>query len=267
MEKALTKEGVADTSHAHIFYKISGHGIPLLMLHGNSETHHVFAYYEKRLSEKYQTILMDSRAHGRSHLKPAYTKKDFSTADMAGDVAALLDNLHINACILFGFSDGANIALEFASLFPSRTIAVIAVSGNISPDGLILPVRLFSIGQYYFLKAATLPLEHLYLKNISLKNARVFLPHHRVHHLFRHRQLASLLCNSPMITKRQLQSITAPVLLIAGTRDVIKVSHSRQMAECIPDAKLILVKGATHTAIFHHEKFYLKMICEFLDTL
>lgn len=267
MEKTRIKEGVADTPHAHIFYKISGHGTPLLMLHGNSETHRVFTYYEKRLSEKYQTILMDSRAHGRSHLKPAYTKEEFSTADMARDVAALLNTLQIDACILFGFSDGANIALEFASLFPSRTLAVIAVSGNISPDGLILPVRLFSTGKYYFLKAATLPLEHFSLKSISLKNARALLSRHPIHHLFRHRQLASLLCNSPMMTKRQLQSITAPVLLIAGTRDVIKVSHSRQMADLIPHARLILVNGATHTALFHHEKFYLKIIQEFLDTL
>ena len=49
-----------------------------------------------------------------------------------------------------------------------------------------------------------------------------------------------------------------------GTRDVIKVSHSRQMAECIPDARLILIKGATHTTIWHHQEFYLYMMIEFL---
>ena len=49
-----------------------------------------------------------------------------------------------------------------------------------------------------------------------------------------------------------------------GTRDVIKVSHSRQMAECIPDARLILIKGATHRAIWHRQEFYLYMMIEFL---
>ena len=83
------------------------------MLHGNAETHLIFDYYEKKLSMKYRVILMDSRAHGRSRIKPEYAGSEFTTADMAKDAAALLDVLHIPSCILFGFSDGANIALEY----------------------------------------------------------------------------------------------------------------------------------------------------------
>lgn len=256
MEKIIPQQGVADTPHAKIYYQISGHGTPLLMLHGNSETHHVFSYYEKRLSTEYQTILMDNRAHGRSYLKPIASRKEFTTSDMAQDVAALLDALHIYACILFGFSDGANIALEFASRYPTRSIALIAVSGNMSPDGLILPVRLFCSGKYLLLKTVNHLHDRLFGKASALK-----LPNYP---LFRHQQLAHLLCNSPMLTKEQLHAITAPVLLLAGTRDVIKVSHSRQMAECIPDARLILIKGATHTAIWHRQEFYLYMMIEFL---
>ena len=262
MEKINLKHGVADTPHAHLFYQITGHGTPLLMLHGNSQTHTIFDIYEKRLSCQYQTILMDSRAHGHSKLKKAYIRDEFTTKDMANDVAALLDFLHIDACILFGFSDGANIALEFASLYPSRALAVIAVSGNLSPDGLIAPVRLFSAGKYYGLKVlnALYAVAHNYLHIPHLSS------HQHMHHLLRHQQLASLLCHSPMLTKEQLQSITAPVLLIAGTRDVIKISHSKQMATLIPDARLVLVHGATHSALFHHEAFYLKIIQDFLST-
>ena len=36
------------------------------------------------------------------------------------------------------------------------------------------------------------------------------------------------------------------------------------MAECIPNARLILIKVATHTAIWHHQEFYLYMMIEFL---
>ena len=135
MEKMSYRQGVADTPHAWIYYKDSGgEKTPLLMLHGNAETHLVFEYYEKMLSAKYRTILMDSRAHGRSKIKPEYAKTEFTITDMAGDVVALLDALHIEACHLLGFSDGANIALEFASLFPDRVISVIAVSGNIRSE-------------------------------------------------------------------------------------------------------------------------------------
>ena len=70
MEKMICRQGMADTSQAWIYYKESGRGTPILMLHGNAETHLIFDYYEKKLSMKYRVILMDSRAHGRSRIKP-----------------------------------------------------------------------------------------------------------------------------------------------------------------------------------------------------
>ncbi len=108
---------------------------------------------------------MDSRGHGRSRalphaqafLRPGFRQRSnglccfrprpdeqpyFTIHDMACDAAALLDHLGIEKAILFGFSDGANIALEFACCFPERTLAVISASGNALPHGLRLPVRL-----------------------------------------------------------------------------------------------------------------------------
>lgn len=257
MEKMICRQGMADTSQAWIYYKESGRGTPILMLHGNAETHLIFDYYEEKLSMKYRVILMDSRAHGRSRIKPEYAESEFTTTDMARDAAALLDVLHIRSCILFGFSDGANIALEFASLFPERTQAVIAISGNVSPDGLIFPVRAFCVGKYYCLRAAAEFFKH--------RNGNDFVRKHIFPPLFHHQQLTSLLCNSPMISHKQLEKIQAPVLLIAGTRDLVKVSHSRLMARLIPHAQLVLVKGATHTAMFGRKAFYLKIISDFLN--
>lgn len=261
MEKMICRQGMADTPQAWIYYKETGSGTPLLMLHGNAETHLIFDYYEKKLSMKYRVILMDSRAHGQSKSKPAAAGREFTTADMAKDAAALLDVLHIRSCILFGFSDGANIALEFASLFPERTRSVIAVSGNIFPDGLILPVRLFCICKYYFFKAVSAIWKRLFLsQGHKTFTKTTYLC------LFRHLQFASLLCNSPLMTKEQLAQITSPVLLIAGTRDLVKVSHSRLMAHMIPNARLILVKGGTHSSLFVKKQFYLKVIQDFLKT-
>ena len=257
MEKMICRQGMADTSQAWIYYKESGRGTPILMLHGNAETHLIFDYYEEKLSMKYCVILMDSRAHGRSRIKPEYAESEFTTADMAKDAAALLDVLHIPSCILFGFSDGANIALEYTSLFPDRTRAVIAISGNVSPDGLILPVRAFCVGKYFCLKAATSLFRGICKKNPA---ASCILSC-----LFRHQQLAFLLCNSPMMSREQLENVQAPVLLIAGTRDLVKVSHSRLMARLIPRAQLVLIKGATHTSMFGRKAFYLKIIHDFLD--
>ena len=93
MGKMTCRQGMADTPQVWIYYKESGRGTPILMLHGNAETHLIFDYYEKKLSMKYCVILMDSRAHGRSRIKPEYAESEFTTTDMARDAAALLDIL------------------------------------------------------------------------------------------------------------------------------------------------------------------------------
>ena len=134
---------------------------------------------------------------------------------------------------------------------------MIAISGNVSPDGLILPVQAFCVGKYFCLKAATSLFRGICKKNPA---ASCILSC-----LFRHQQLASLLCNSPMMSREQLENVQAPVLLIAGTRDLVKVSHSRLMARLIPRAQLVLIKGATHTSMFGRKAFYLKIIHDFLD--
>ena len=95
MEKMTCRQGMADTPQVWIYYKESGRGTPILMLHGNAETHLIFDYYEKKLSMKYRVILMDSRAHGRSRIKPEYAESEFTTTDMARDAAALLDLLEL----------------------------------------------------------------------------------------------------------------------------------------------------------------------------
>ena len=85
MEKMTCRQGMADTPQVWIYYKESGRGTPILMLHGNAETHLIFDYYEKKLSMKYRVILMDSRAHGCSRIKPEYAESEFTTTDMATD--------------------------------------------------------------------------------------------------------------------------------------------------------------------------------------
>ena len=136
--------GYVETRGARLYYQDWGAGEPVLLLHGNAQSHRVFRWYLRQLSPLYRVLLMDSRGHGLSRHREG--RREFSTADMAGDVAALLDSLQISRCAIIGFSDGANVALEFAARFPGRVRAVVSVSGNARPEGLIWPLRLFARG-------------------------------------------------------------------------------------------------------------------------
>ena len=253
--KVRSDRGYFETNGARLYYEISGAGLPILLLHGNQQSHHVFHSYASKLQKSYQVILMDSRGHGHSQLlcskagHSAVRKKEFFTIqDMARDAASLLDHLGISKVILFGYSDGANIALEFASLYPERTLAVISASGNALPHGLIFPVRLGTL-----------------MLGSVLTLAQRVLPSGKLHQqLGSQLQMNTLLTDSPKLSPGRLQKIQAPVLLLAGTHDLIKTSHTQWMAEQIPHSQLCLLTGGTHNVLFSQEQTCLGKILYFL---
>lgn len=49
--------------------------------------------------------------------------------------------------------------------------------------------------------------------------------------------------NEPNIDPESLKSITVPTLVIAGTNDIIKEKHTREIAENIPNSGLRFLNG------------------------
>ena len=49
--------------------------------------------------------------------------------------------------------------------------------------------------------------------------------------------------NEPNIEYNELSKIIAPTLVICGSHDMIKESHTKKIAENIPGAKLSIIKG------------------------
>ncbi len=109
-----------------LFYRDSGNGEPLLLLHGftgsGDDWQHVFA----QPIDGFRVIAPDLRGHGRS-TNPGDT---FTFADVARDVFALLDTLGIDRVKAIGMSGGANTLLHMATQQPSRVQAMVHVSGT-----------------------------------------------------------------------------------------------------------------------------------------
>ena len=55
--------------------------------------------------------------------------------------------------------------------------------------------------------------------------------------------MLALMVNGPNLSPSELAGIRAKTLVIAGTRDMIRDAHTRLIADSIPDAKLVFVKG------------------------
>lgn len=111
-----------------IYYQFEGHGEPVVMLHGLSDSQwglRALGYVEP-LKERFRVILIDARGHGYSD-KP-HDPAAYAPALLAGDVLAVLDKLQIPQAHLFGYSLGGWIGLSLAQQAPTR-LASLTIGG------------------------------------------------------------------------------------------------------------------------------------------
>jgi pimeloyl-ACP methyl ester carboxylesterase len=120
MEHTLAVNGL------DLFVRDTGAGEPLLLLHGftgsGDDWQHVFA----QPLDGYRVITPDLRGHGRS----TNPNGQFTFAEVARDILALLDHLGIDRAKAIGMSAGANTLLHMATQQPGRLAAMIHVSGT-----------------------------------------------------------------------------------------------------------------------------------------
>ena len=78
--------------------------------------------------------------------------------------------------------------------------------------------------------------------------------------------MLGLMVNEPDIEPNELASIIVPTLVICGSKDMIKESHTKEIAENIPNAKLSIIKGNHFIANKQHATFN-NAVEEFLQTI
>ena len=80
-----------------------------------------------------------------------------------------------------------------------------------------------------------------------------------------HMEILGLMVHEPNIKPEELRAIQAPTLVIAGTKDMIKQSHTEIIAQNIPNAKLSVIPGDHFIASKNAERFN-KEVQDFLWT-
>ena len=123
-----------------IYYEVVGEGFPIICLHGNGEDHHIFDDLKERLSLTYQLILIDSRYHGKS-----ICQGELSYEQMVEDVKKVVDELHITAYDVIGFSDGAIVSLLLGMQDSTlETYCINRSKYETSNDKTVLPIYISS---------------------------------------------------------------------------------------------------------------------------
>lgn len=219
MERRDKKAGrsiIIKMEHA-LYYQEKGTGQPFLLLHGNGEDGTYFRHQIAFFSDRYRMIAVDTRGHGKSPRGNA----PFTMEQFAQDLNELMTKLEIPKAIILGFSDGANIAMKFALRYPDKIEALILNGGNLDTKGIKRTVQI--------------PIE------IGYRMARLFSK--KSEEAKRHMELLGLMVHEPDLKPDALHAIQAPTLVIAGTNDMVKRSHTEEIAKNIPNAKLSIIQG------------------------
>ncbi len=219
------------------YYIEKGQGEPLILLHGNGENCGYFAGQMDAFAEQYHVYAIDTRGHGKTDRG----NSPFTIRQFADDLLGFMDEQGIDKAHILGFSDGGNIAMVFAIRYPERVNRLILNGANLNASGVK--------------RMTQIPIEIGY--KIALKSAD------KSEQAKRNAEMLGLMVNDPNVEPDELSKITAPTLVIAGTRDMIKEAHTRLIAENIPDSKLVFIKGNHFIAGKNPEAFN-KAVLDFL---
>lgn len=200
-----------------LYYQEKGTGEPLILLHGNGEDSFYFKNQIDYFQNKYHVIALDTRGHGQS----PRGDEPFTIEQFSCDLYDFMQRHQIFNAVILGFSDGANIAMKFAMKHPDMVKALILNGGNLDPTGVKRTVQI--------------PIE------IGYKIARRFAD--KSTNAKRNAEMLGLMVNEPNVKPSALSRITMPALVICGTRDMIKESHTKKIAEYLPNAKLTIIQG------------------------
>ena len=244
---------VAQVNGQRIHYQdTGGAGPPVIFSHGLIMDHEMFAPQVAALDGRYRVITWDERGHGGT---AGASLEPFSCYDSADDLVALLGHLGIARAVLAGMSQGGFLSLRAALTHPDVVRALILID---TEAGVEDPARMAGYKQLVdgwvtgglsddtadFIEATILgegwdgaPAWKAKWKSVAPHNVLGCM---------------DCLAGRDDITGK-LHGIRAPALVIHGDADAaITLDHAHILARELPNAELVVVKGAGHAANLTH---------------
>ena len=195
-------------------------------------------------------VTLDLRGHGQS-AKP-HDPAAYGSANLAGDVLALLDHLGLEKVDLMGFSLGAHVALAAAIAAPHRFWTLIL--GGIG--GRMLETRASDDAMALAMEADTIEA----IADPLLKSFRQFADEQGEDRLAL--AACSRAARSPLDLEA-LEALNVATLVVAGSRDDL-AGDPQGLADKIIGARAVRLPGCDHFSAIAHG-LYKAAVFDFLD--
>jgi pimeloyl-ACP methyl ester carboxylesterase len=243
------EQGHIEHAGARIWYASYGSGSPVILLHGGLGHSGNWAYQVPTLVESgYQTIVIDSRGHGRS----TRDAKPYSYELMASDVLAVVDALQLKKAAFVGWSDGACTSLVLASQYPERVAGVFFFACNMDPSG----TKEFEFTPIIGRCIARHKLDYAQL-SATPDNFDAFSD-----------AVGLMQRTQPNYSVDDLARIRVPVAIVQSEHDeFIKREHADYLAKSIPNAEFIYLAGVSHFAPLQRPDQFNNATVTFLNKL
>ena len=224
-------------------YTLQGSGPLLIYVPGLDGTGQLFFKQAEALARVYRVVTFRSRDDGR-----------FNYEDLTSDLAAIIEDLKEEQAIIVGESFGGTIALSFALANPQMVARLVVVNsfprfrnrfkiemGVVLASGL--PFHLL----WPFRRAASAIA--LFLDGVNKSDRRLFWRAIRTVSGPAYARRLNLI--AAFDVEDRLGAIQAPVLFIAGDRDLLVPSarEARAMAARMPNASVKIIEGAGHACL------------------
>lgn len=254
-------QGYYEVHGAKLYVEKFGQGPPIVFLHGGLMFFDNSFARQRDYFAAYRTVIgIDQRSHGHS---PDGDWK-LSYRLMADDTAAIITRLGLGPVDIVGISDGGDIALLLARDHPDLVRRVVISGANLRSG--LTPQQ---AQEQHDLPADALAAR---LKRIEDTVPRSFHPDYdRVspdgpgHWNTLLRKDYFMWMEPVVIAPADLKKIRAPVLVMAGDRDLISLEETIEIYRGLPRAQLMIVPGCNHGTFLHRPALVNLAVREFLD--
>jgi pimeloyl-ACP methyl ester carboxylesterase len=263
----------ATVNGVNISFRVQGKGPPLILIMGYRLSSAAWpTKFVDALAENFTVVTFDNRGTGQSD-KPL---TGYALANMARDVAGLLDEIGIESTYLLGYSMGGAIAQEFTRQFPERVAGLILCAtmcggpratyaeasvvrvmrdlDGFSPEQIARRIWAVTYAPNYLME------NHEQAEDQMRRETALPTPLHAADLQFQ--------AFAEFDGTKALAQIRCPTLVMTGDLDrLIRPENSRMLARLIPGAKLRVIPGGGHRVLWEAVEECTDLITSYLVSI
>ena len=254
----------AELPEIKLYYEVSGDGPPVVLLHGLGSIAGDWFPQIPALEPRNKVYRTDARGHGQSD-KP---EGPYTIKQMAGDIAAFIDEEIDEPVHLIGYSMGGFMAFQLVVDRPELVRSMVIINAipevvtRTFRDKLNLNLRFFIL-RLFGLRTLGKLLAKLLFSGPDQKELRRELAE-RIAGNDKKAYIAATRAVVNWTVADRVSEIQAPVLMISGDRDYTPVEEKQRFVDIIPNARLEVIANSNHATPLDQPEALNKLLVAFL---